>query len=70
MCHFVIGLETFQKYRFFFAIVNYKKDVESYFRKYISQYRNPTESEVRRGNNHPIINMPVHVLGPLNKGKS
>ena len=39
------------------------------FRKYISQYRNPTESEVRRGNNHPIINMPVHVLGPLNKGK-
>lgn len=37
------------------------------FRNYISQYRNPSESAVIQ--THPIINMPVHVLGPLNRGK-
>ncbi len=39
------------------------------FRNYISQYRNPVEQTTERAPDHPIINLPVHVLGPLNKGK-
>ncbi len=39
------------------------------FRSYLSQYRNPVELSDPALASHPIINMPVHVLGPKNKGK-
>lgn len=39
------------------------------FRNYLSQYRNPVEPASESKPDHPIINLPVHVLGPLNKGK-
>lgn len=39
------------------------------FRRYLSQYLAPESRGASISHNHPLVNMPVHVLGPLNKGR-
>lgn len=54
----------------FFCICKFVRRISNpNFRRYLSQYRNPSDTDVATVSTHPIINMPIHVLGSLNKGK-